>query len=121
MFNIKYWGWLILFTSTSTLLCCALPIVLVSLGFGAVVASVYGEYLPILGLLGLYKNWTFSISAIILMIAGWLLYRPARACPKDLKFAKACVSANQWNKYLYWISVLIWCVGFVTAYLYIYV
>ena len=38
--NPKCWGWLILFASTSTLLCCALPILLVSLGLGAVVVSM---------------------------------------------------------------------------------
>ncbi|MDQ7050407.1 MAG: hypothetical protein Q9M92_13100 [Enterobacterales bacterium] len=42
----KKWGVIILFTSSATLLCCALPILLVSLGMGAVVASLYGEYLP---------------------------------------------------------------------------
>ncbi len=118
MHIIKRWGWLILFTSAATLLCCALPIVLVSLGMGAVVASVYGEYLPFLGLLGLHKNWTFGISAAVLALAGWLLHRPNRACPTHTKLAKACASAHQWNIRLYWLSVAVWCFGFVTAYLY---
>ena len=33
-------GWLTLFITSGTLLCCALPILLVSLGFGAVAASL---------------------------------------------------------------------------------
>jgi len=32
-------GWLALFTSTGTLIYCALPILLVTLGFGSVVAA----------------------------------------------------------------------------------
>jgi hypothetical protein len=117
--NIKprKWGWLILFTSTATLLCCALPIVLVSFGMGAVVASVYGEYFPFLGLLGLHKDWTFGLSAAMLAFAGWLLYRAGRTCPSDKDLAKACASAHQWNIRLYWASVAIWCFGFFTAYL----
>lgn len=114
----RKWGVLILFASTTTLLCCALPIVLVSLGMGAVVASVYGEHLPFLGLLGLHKDWTFNLTAGVLVLAGWLLYRPGRACPADIELAKACASAHKWNIRLYWLSVAVWCFGFVTAYMY---
>ena len=35
----SYLRWLTLFVTSGTLLCCALPIILVSMGFGAVVAS----------------------------------------------------------------------------------
>jgi len=35
-----YFGWLTLFFTTTTLVCCALPIVLVSLGLGALMASL---------------------------------------------------------------------------------
>ena len=34
----RRWGWLVVFTTTSTLLCCALPIALVSLGLGVGIA-----------------------------------------------------------------------------------
>jgi len=114
----RKWGVLILFASTTTLLCCALPIVLVSLGMGAVVASVYGEHLPFLGLLGLHKDWTFSLTAgVLLVFAGWLLYRPGRACPTDIELAKACASTHKWNIRLFWISVVLWGIGFFAAYL----
>src|SRR5437764_1650871 len=56
-----------LFTSLSTLLCCALPSLFVLLGLGASVASLL-SFLPWLVTLSHYKNWTFAIAGIL--IAG---------------------------------------------------
>ena len=112
----RTWGWLILFASMPTLLCCALPILLVSLGMGAVVASVYGEYFPFLRWFGLHEETTFGVTSLILLAAGLALYRPGRACPSDQELARQCESAHRWNVRLYWTSVLIWCVGFSAAY-----
>lgn len=116
--NIKprKWGWLILLTSVSTFVCCVIPVVLVSLGMGAAVAALYSN-LPFLTFLGLHKEWVFVITALILALAAWVLYRPGRACPADPELAKACASAHKWNIRLFWISVLVWCVGFFAAYL----
>jgi hypothetical protein len=36
----RSWSWLLLFTTSGTLLCCALPITLVTLGLGASVATM---------------------------------------------------------------------------------
>ena len=66
------WGWVILFFSTGTLLCCALPILLVTLGAGAVVATVAAN-IPFLVALSLYKSWMFLFSGILLLFGGWLL------------------------------------------------
>lgn len=89
---------------------------------GAVVASIYGEHLPFLGTLGLYKEWTFGITAGILTLAGWILYRPGRICPTDPKLAIACNTAHTWNVRFFWGAVVIWCIGafaaFVMPYLY---
>ena len=112
----RKWGWLILFTSSATLVCCVIPIVLVSLGMGAVVASLYGN-LPFLTFIGAHKVWTFGITAAILSMAAWALFRPNRVCPIDPELAKACNSAHKWNKALFWVSVLLWCIGFFAAYL----
>ena len=66
----KSWGWLVLFASTGTLLCCALPIVLVSLGMGAVVASMASN-IPFLIVLSQHKAWVFLASFILLILAAW--------------------------------------------------
>lgn len=113
----RRWGWLVLFASVPTLLCCALPILLVSLGMGAVVASVYGKYFPFLRWFGLHEATTFGMTALILLAAGWALYRPGRACPADPELAKQCTGAHQWNVRLYWASILIWCIGFSAAFI----
>ena len=113
--NPKCWGWLILFASTSTLLCCALPILLVSLGLGAVVASMASS-LPFLVTLSQHKNWMFLGSFVLLLIAGWTLYRPGRACPVDLVLAEKCVTSHKWNQRFYWCAVIVWLIGFFSAY-----
>ncbi len=112
----KKWGWIILFASTGTLLCCALPIMLVSLGMGAVVAAMASK-LPFLITLSLYKTWMFVGSGLLLSLGSWLLYRPGRTCPTDPELAALCTKAHIWNCWLYWISVGIWCVGFFFAYI----
>lgn len=110
------WGWLILFASSATLVCCVIPIVLVSLGMGAVVAALYSN-IPFLSFLGLYKSWTFAATAAILILAAWALYRPGRSCPIDPALARACTSAHRWNSRLFWLSVALWLLSFFSAYL----
>ena len=36
----RTWSWMLLLTTSATLICCAIPILLVTLGMGAVVASM---------------------------------------------------------------------------------
>ena len=62
-----------LFASTSTLLCCALPTLLVTLGLGAVVAGVLSG-LPWLVTLSLHKEWVF-LGAGVMIAVNWLLIR----------------------------------------------
>lgn len=71
---------LTLFTSSGTLICCALPITLVTLGFGPVVAGLTGAF-PGLVVLSQHKVWVFAVSAVLLVFGGWLTYRRGRSCP----------------------------------------
>ena len=112
----KKWGWSVLFASTGTLLCCALPILLVSLGMGAVVASL-ATNVPFLITLSMHKGWVFAGSGLLLLFGGWALYRPGRVCPTDPELGKLCDNAHKWNIRLFWGSVTIWCIGFFTAFL----
>ena len=112
----RKWAWLVLFTSATTLVCCALPILLVTLGLGAVSASLFAN-LPILVSLAQYKAWMFSGSGAVLMLTAWLLFRPGRACPADPDLAEQCDRAHRWNTRLFGASVVIWVVGFAAAYL----
>src|ERR1700731_3826926 len=64
-------SYLSLFTSFGTLLCCALPSLLVLLGLGATVASFLAA-VPWLVTLSHHKNWVFANSG--LLIAGNFVY-----------------------------------------------
>lgn len=112
----RHWAWLLLLSTSSTLLCCALPMLLVALGFGAVSASIFAS-LPILVTLTVYKAWLFAGSALVLAVAAWLLFRDKRSCPTDPALAARCATAYRWNVRVLILSACIWCVGFIAAYL----
>lgn len=108
--------WLTLLASTGTLICCALPIVLVTLGLGATVAALTSA-LPFLITLSQHKIWVFTFSGGMLGVSGWLLHRPGRTCPSDPEMAALCERAHVWNRRVYWVSVSLWVIGFFAAYL----
>jgi len=109
-------SWLALFASTGTLVCCAIPIVLVTLGLGATVAAMTSSF-PVIVTLGEQKAWVFGLSAFLLVTSGWLLYRPGRSCPADPAEAQACTRAHAWNRRVLGLSAVIWSLGFIAAYL----
>lgn len=108
--------WLTLFASTGTLVCCALPIILVTLGMGATVAALTSS-IPFLITLSLHKTWVFAGSALMLALSGWIMYRPGRACPADPQLGAVCNRTHIWNRRVYWASVILWAVGFFAAFL----
>ncbi len=107
---------LALFASMGTLVCCAIPIVLVTMGMGATVAALTTNF-PLLITVSQYKTYVFTASGLLLGLSGWLLYRPGRACPTDPILAAYCDRAQLWNRRLLWISAVVWGVGFFAAYL----
>jgi len=109
-------SWLTLFTSTGTLVCCALPILLVSLGLGSTVAALTSGF-PLLITLSEHKAWVFALSGGLLLLTGWLLYRPGRACPADRALNDLCGRAQRWNRRIYTSSLVIWGIGFFAAWL----
>lgn len=109
-------SWLTLLTSLGTLVCCALPILLVTLGMGAAVAALTSA-VPILITLSKHKEWVFALSGLMLLLTGWLIYRNGRACPADPRQAAACERAQHWNRRVYWASVIVWGAGFFAAFL----
>ncbi len=110
------WGWALLFTSTTTMICCALPIMLVALGFGAVSAALFSNF-PFLAVLAHHKIWLFSGSALLMVLAAWALYRPGRACPTDPALAAQCARVDTWNRRLFLAAAGLWAIGFTAAYL----
>lgn len=109
-------SWIALTTSVGTLVCCALPFALVTLGFGAAVAGLTAE-LPWLVDLSRNKDWFFALSALLLAGAGWLSYRPGRSCPADPVLAERCNRLDRWNRRVLWSGGTLWLTGFFFAYL----
>lgn len=112
----RRWSWVLLFTTSGTLLCCALPITLVSLGMGATVASMAASA-PWLITLSQYKAWMFLLSAVLIGLASWVVLRPGRSCPVEPELAAACKQADRWNRIFIGVSAVMWLLGFAAAYL----
>jgi hypothetical protein len=113
-------SYLSLFTSFGTLLCCALPSLLVLLGLGATVASVLSE-VPWLVTLSRHKDVVFLVSGIL--IGGNLLYvyvvaprLQVRGAACSVDFPYACNSASRFSRIVLWISAVIYCIGAFSAF-----
>ena len=108
--------WVALFASTGTLVCCALPIILVTFGMGTTVAALTSS-IPFLVTLSQHKVWVFAGSAVMLALSGGMMYRPGRSCPVDPELGALCDRTQVWNRRIYWTSVILWGVGFLAAFL----
>lgn len=106
-----YLRWITLFLTSGTLLCCALPILLVTVGFGSVAAAM-SYNIPGLTFLAEHKLWTLSFSFFFLLFLAWIIWRPNQSCPIDPAQALACAGAKKWNKRIFILSVFIWGIGF---------
>ncbi len=109
------WSWLLLLSTSATLICCALPILLVSIGLGTVVAAAASSA-PWLITLSMHKEWIFVVSGGLIALATWVVYRPGRACPADPLLAAACERADSWNRRFIWGSAALWTCGFFAAF-----
>ena len=109
-------GWVSLFASTSTWICCALPKLLITVGAGAALAGITKQF-PLLTVLGTHKNWMFATSGVLLTVAAGLTWRSGQHCPADPVLAQRCERVRQWNKRILWVSMTVWVIGFVAAYL----
>lgn len=104
-------SFLSLFTSVSTLFCCALPALFVALGFGAAFAGLVGA-VPQLIWLSENKFWLFVIGVILLSAGGILQWRARSiSCPIDPNTGEACQIARDWSRPIYVVSVVIYLVG----------
>ena len=107
-----------LFTSVGTLLCCALPSLLVLLGLGASVASML-SFLPWLVTLSRHKQWTFSMSGILIALSFVNMYYLApriRAKQCVSGNPSACEESSKLSRVLLWVSAGMYSVGFFVAY-----
>ena len=105
-----------LFTSIGTLLCCALPALLVTLGMGAALAG-FISVAPWITVISEYKIFIFVGAGILLILSSYLLWINRNApCPTDAKQAKACALLRKFSLYTIIISIVIYIIGFFFAF-----
>ena len=109
-----------LFSSFSTLICCALPSVLVLLGLGTTVASLLSAA-PWLVSLSRHKIWIFSIAGTLIAASFVMTYviaprlRDGEVCLAD--DPTTCGEVSKLSRVILWGSAIIWSGGFFVAYL----
>lgn len=100
-----------LFTSASTLICCALPALLVAIGAGAALSSLVSN-VPQLIWISEHKTPVFAFAGAMLLIAGWLQWNARNApCPTDPVLAQTCRQTRSNALRIYWVSVAIFAIG----------
>ena len=110
---------LALFGSTSTLLCCALPALLISLGAGAVMAGLTSA-IPGLMWLSAQKNVLFIAAGALLAVSsivGW--HQRSAPCPTDPEKAANCLKLRRFNARLLTTSWLAYGCGLFFAYIWV--
>jgi hypothetical protein len=105
-----------LLASSTTLVCCVLPAVLVSLGAGATLVSLVSA-VPQLVWLSERKSVVFSIAALLLMGGAVLLWRArSQPCPANAAAARACQRLRRTSGGLYIVALILFLTGATFAY-----
>ena len=106
-----------LFTSISTLLCCALPALFVFFGAGAILTGII-SYAPFLVVLSKYKVTLFIFSGLLLLVAGYLVWYSRNApCPADPEKARACKRLRTISLIIFYFSISIYLLGLFFAFI----
>ena len=115
--NNHFLPFLSLFTSAGTLICCALPALLVTIGAGAALAGLVST-VPQLIWLSTYKVQVFAIAGVLLLATGFIQWKMRNApCPVDPDLAASCMRMRSINKWVFMLSLFIYAVGFFFAFL----
>lgn len=103
-------------SSFTTLLCCAVPALLVSLGAGAVLASLVTA-VPQLVWISEHKIPLFAFAGLMLVLSGISTYRNRRApCPADPAQAKSCLRLRRLSARVFYVSSAAYVIGFFFAF-----
>jgi uncharacterized membrane protein len=115
--KFSYLSFLSLFTSAGTLLCCALPALLVTLGAGATLAGITTNF-PWLVAVSKYKIWVFIIAGILIILAFIAnKYSQKLPCPADKDKAKNCLKLRKYSSFTVYLALLLYIVGFFFAFI----
>lgn len=102
--------------SFSTLICCALPTLLISLGGGAALVGL-ASAMPGLIWFPQNKGIVFGLAGVLIGMAGLVRWKLRNApCPADSRQAAACRRMRHWGRIAFWASVALYAVGFFFAF-----
>ena len=100
----------------STLLCCALPIVLVSLGLGTVLAWLV-SHLPWLVWVSEHAIYFISLTLILLIISGYLVFFHPSSCDiQNKKNLDECHNRQKYAKIIWFVTAIILLIGAIFKY-----
>jgi len=100
-----------LFASSSTLVCCAIPALLVALGAGAALSSLVSIF-PQVVWLSEHKTELFGIAGLMMIGSGVLQWRNRSApCPIDPALRDACLKTRKTASAMYAASVVLYLIG----------
>jgi hypothetical protein len=100
-----------LFAASGTLVCCAIPALLVALGAGAALSSLVSVF-PQVVWLSEHKAAVFGFAGVMLLASGALQWHSRSApCPTDPALRDACVRTRKTSRWVYGISALFYLVG----------
>jgi hypothetical protein len=100
-----------LLTSTSTLVCCAIPALLVALGAGAALSSLVSVF-PQIVWLSEHKSLVFGVATLAMVLAGVMQWRARYLpCPTDPALREICLKTRRNSLVIYWMSLGILAVG----------
>ena len=107
----KHISLLTLFSSGGTLICCALPALLVSLGAGAVMASLVSS-VPQIVWFSEHKLGVFIFAGVMLAISGLLQWQAmSLSCPSDKALAEICNKTRVNSLRIYVFSVCVFLIA----------
>ena len=111
----KIVSFLALFGSSATLLCCALPALLVVIAGGAAMGALLSTF-PWLIPLSSNKEWIFLGAGLLLAFNGILTLRPKGKVACAITGGKGCEVAGDFTKGMFWFAILLYGVGAFVAF-----
>ena len=100
-----------LFASSSTLVCCAIPALLLAVGAGAALSSLVSIF-PQVVWLSEHKTELFGFAGLMIIGSGVLQWRNRSApCPIDPALRDACLKTRKTASAVYAASVVLYLIG----------
>lgn len=106
---------LALFTSTGTLLCCALPAAIGAIAGGAAIGTLVSSF-PWLIPLSNHKGWIFLIAGLLIATNGIFVMKPQGTLACAITGGKGCEVAGKFTRSMFGITVATYTIGAFMAY-----